>query len=64
MKKIIQFIIFIPAFLGWIIFAPSFRLANALNKKWNLPPCGSSRWFFSGVEAKDHETYYDGWEEA
>lgn len=54
MRRLLALLVFFPALIGWVIFAPCFRLANKL-----YPWPGSSVWFWCGVEAKDHETYYD-----
>lgn len=52
-------IAFFPALIGWIIFAPSFRLANKL-----FPEEGKySRWWWYGVEAVCHETFYSVYDE-
>jgi len=46
--------VYLPAGIGWLIFAPCFRAAN-----WLIPNCGKySNWFWCGVEAIDHENYY------
>lgn len=47
-------IVFLPALIAWLFFAPLFRLANYL-----YPDTKHSLWFWCGIEAKDHANYYD-----
>jgi hypothetical protein len=54
MKRAIALVVYFPALIGWLIFAPAFRAAN-----WLFPNEGKySHWFWLGVEATEHENYY------
>jgi hypothetical protein len=56
MKRLFHCIIYFPAFITWIPFAISFRLANKL-----IPNNGEySSWNWFGINAICKETYFLG----
>lgn len=64
MSRILACLIFLPALVGWIIFAPSFRFGNWFARKLNLKDFERySQWFWFGVEATDHENRYEVYDE-
>lgn len=63
MKKTAELILFFPALVFWVFFAPSFRFANYLSTKFNISQSKTSLWFWCNIEAKDHESFYRDYDE-
>lgn len=57
-KKAIARIIFFPALIAWVFFAPLYRFANWLTHRWGINR-GYSTWYWFQVQATDHPVHYD-----
>lgn len=63
MKKFLQRLIFLPALIAWVFFAPSFRAAHWITDKLGIVVPRASTWFWCNVEATDHIAHYSIYDE-